>query len=77
VARRRSRPRDGRQSNEHFGARSRLLKQVCSGDVGQALRAFEVAVRAGTAGVNDASRDALVVEMAGLLSEGQVLDVFC
>ncbi len=49
------------------------LEQVRFGDVGQALIAFEEAMRGGAAGMDDPLRDPLMVEMEDLLAKDEIL----
>jgi hypothetical protein len=50
------------------------LEQVGLGDVGQRFVNLEEAVRRRTAGMDDALRDALMVEMENLLAEMKVFE---
>ena len=64
----------GREAHERLGLLALALEQVGAGDVGQRLVGLEVAVRAIAARMDDALRDALMVEMEDLLAEMEVLE---
>ena len=65
---------DGGEADEGLGPLPGAGEQVGAGDVGERLVGLEVAVDAEAAGVDDALRDALVVEVEDLLAEVEVLE---
>ena len=65
---------DGREADEHGRALAGFGERRCLGDGRQLLVALEVAVRRGTPRVDDALRNALVVEVGDLLAQDEVLE---
>ena len=64
---------DGGDAHEHRGLLPGALEEVGLGDVRQALVELEIAVGGRAAGVDDAFRNPLVVEVEDLLAKDEVL----
>jgi hypothetical protein len=50
------------------------LEQIGAGNIGERLVVLEIAVRAETAGVHDALRDTLMVEVKDLFAEVEIFE---
>jgi hypothetical protein len=64
----------GREAHEHRSALARFRKQRGARDVRERLVALEESMGGRTAGMDDALRNAFVIEMGDLLSEDEVLE---
>ncbi len=65
---------DGRDAHKDRNLLARTLQEIGLGVLAQRLGQLEIAVRAGTAGMDDALGNALMVEMGDLLAQDEVLE---
>lgn len=62
----------GRETHKHRCDFVRIGKEICFGDLLQALVGLEIAVRRGAASVDDTLRDTLMVEMGDFFAQDEI-----